>query len=152
MRKLLLVVLCVLFVVSLFSFRSFADEEKNTDNASIIEEGLINPPDEPDVYAPCSGENGICQMYRRGVGSIYNKSTHTWVLDECPCWQCVNCYTVMVTSGDPGLGYPIGSYAMMPCSYEVSRYGTIFVVSSNSEIHYTSSSSLEGYRFRYYAY
>ena len=66
--------------------------------------------------------------------------------------QCVNCYTVMVTSGDPGSGYPIGSYAMMPCSYEISRYGTIVVVSSNSEIHYTSSSSLEGYRFRYYAY
>ena len=149
-KKFIGILLITTLVLS--SFATVYASESVTDCSVLTESIDLNISDiaEPNVYTPCTGGNGICQMYRRGVGVVYNTDTNSIIMEYGCCWQCKNCYTVMVTSGDPGAGYPIGTYVMMAASAPVSIYYTGCYVTS-SEIHYTNSTSLPGYQFIYHA-
>jgi len=153
MKKLLMVVISVVLICNLFSFSILADEiNDENDHLSVEENASLSNPDSPTVYTPCPYGNGICQMYRRGNAFVYNAQTGACVLDNVPCWQCVNCYTVIATSGDPGSGYSIGYYAFHSCNYQVGAVGTYFSIPNSSALYYTSSSSLQGYNFIYHQY
>lgn len=101
------------------------------------------------VYTTCTGGNGICQMYSQGWAFIYDEETGE-LLDEynmnC-AWQCKNCHTVMVTSGDPKLGVPIGHYVVVACSYDLGTTAFHYVYIDPSDIQYCSTINLSGYRF-----
>lgn len=100
---------------------------------------------EPYVVTACPSGNGIHQMARRGNGTVFvNGRTE---LADAPCWQCKNCYTVIVTQNDPTIsGQIIGKYATMSCSYEISAIGAFVYANS---VNYCGSRTMEGYRFYY---
>ena len=99
---------------------------------------------EPRVHEVCGGL-AYHKMISHGWGTVYKNGTI--VLNGCPTWQCKNCGRIMVTQGDIYLGEmsAIGNYAILhgqePLNgiytyvYEADFYG------------YTSSNSLDGYKF-----
>lgn len=129
MKKLLSMVLVGLLLMGTIAY---ADETPTSTMA-----------DKERVYTACSGGNGIHQMYRRGNGWV--ECNGEYVIENKPCWQCKNCYAVMVTSDDPTVWNGIvGYYATKSYNYEISRYGTYITVNDYS---YCGSKQLEGYKF-----
>ena len=149
MKKCIAILVGVVIIISAFNNAVYADD-LFPNNGLIYSNGLVGDVVEPNIYTPCTGGNGICQMYRRGNASVYNKATSSFVYTEICCWQCINCYTVIATTGDPGAGYSIGNYVITSCDYQIPVYFAWIFIDSLSEIHYTNSSNLSGYSFIYH--
>ena len=106
----------------------------------------------PEVYmnTPCSGGNGICQMCAQGWAYVFDINTGRDITKEyrfgC-CWQCDNCYSVMVTSGDPMAGTIIGNYVVTPCDHDLQMSVVQYVYVNPRDIHRCESVHLSGYQF-----
>lgn len=101
------------------------------------------------LYTPCTGGNGICQMYSQGWAYVYDYQTRE-LLDEynmnC-AWQCRNCHSVMITSGDPDLGIPIGNYVVVACDYDLGTIAMHYVYVDPDDIQRCNTVHLSGYNF-----
>ncbi|MGE4273568.1 MAG: hypothetical protein AB7E31_11960 [Desulfitobacterium sp.] len=110
-------------------------------NEALVSENLIV---QPDTITACAYGNGIHQMKRNGVGSVFVNGVLK--IYAKPFWQCTNCYLGMCTSGDPGVGDIVGEYATAAYSEWITSVGTqIYAPYTN----YHGSSRLEGFRFFY---
>lgn len=99
----------------------------------------------PLVITACPYGNGIHQMQRRGSGSLYCNGSI--IIEYGYCWQCKNCYEVMLTSDDPCSDYgAIGTYGTRACDDPISMYGIDIEVVN---YYYNGSRTMDGYRFFY---
>lgn len=144
MKKLL--VICMAFILLMPMFNVYADELTTNDRIGVVSD--IDSTAQPLINAPCPYGNGICMMYRRGNGSIYVSNTGMVALSNKKCWQCNKCYTVAVTEGDVAIGESFGTYAFAPW-YEPSGIIHTWISVTSSEVHYSTATSMEGYKFMY---
>lgn len=101
----------------------------------------------PYVYTPCTGGNGICQLYPKGWAYTYDEDGN--IVDSLTkAWQCKNCYTVMITNGDPKAGTIIGDYVIVPTNYDLGNSIIQYVYINSADIRYCGSMHLEGYQFQ----
>lgn len=100
----------------------------------------------PTAQEVCSGLP-YHDMRARGWGTVHNPDG-TYYITSGPCWQCVNCYTVMVTQGDIWYGQmqSIGKYAVVHWREPITNTGC--VIQRAEYYGQTSANSLNGYRFR----
>lgn len=86
------------------------------------------------------------KMVSSGWGTVYKSDGSTYIWMGC-AWQCPNCGLVMVTEGD--LYYwgmdVIGRYAILHNQEPINTNGC--VISGADYYGYTSTNSLNGYRF-----
>lgn len=141
MRKNLKGKLLALFLCFVTCFNVFSYNSVKADSITYLT-GLNN---KTRIVAPCTGGNGICQMKSAGFGFVRTQGGTVLINLGC-CWQCSNCYTVMVTTGDPTLGQNIGYYCTAGTSGPVG-YSSIITVANNTTLPYVSSTKMEGYRF-----
>ena len=134
--KIICVLLCAVLIATSLSFPVSATVRNDTE---------IMPLTEP----ACAWGNGIHQMRRRGVGSVFTESGDLLLYHKY-CWQCDNCYTVIITSDDPTSDYGSVGYYCHGVAYEpVSMYGTQLYVATGTVLPYESSRHLSGHRFFY---
>ena len=145
-KRIFAFVLCLLTCLT-FSAIAFATENPIEPTDLCVYEGDV----QPRINTACPFGNGIHQMASRGAGFVANDATQQYELYWKPCWQCTNCYLVMVTEGDPAFGYPIGHYATYSASEPVSTDSTVISIPNANSLYYTSSSRMEGFRFYYQA-
>lgn len=98
------------------------------------------------VVADCF--NGPHDLVGRGWGDIINADTGKTVVNMGACSQCTKCHLVVITQGEPGTGSALGYYTSWQPNEPLTSYRTV-IRQSGSNIHYTSSSTLPGARFRY---
>ena len=101
----------------------------------------------PYIYTPCTGGNGICQLYPKGWAYTYDENGKI-VPSLTKAWQCKNCYTVMVTNGDPKAGTIIGDYVIVPWGYDLGNTFIQYVYIDSADIRYCGSLHLDGYQFQ----
>lgn len=148
MKKLFTGLLAVMILLSSLSISASATVIYDH---SLTNEELQNTEDVyvPLVYTPCTGGNGICQMYSQGWAQAYHYETGEYLEEyglTC-AWQCRNCHSVMLTAGDPKLGIPIGNYVVVACDYDLSIQAMHFVNIDPDDIQYCSKVYLSGYKF-----
>ena len=99
----------------------------------------------PFAYEACSGLP-YHDMYPKGWGHLHNKTTGETLISFGQCWQCKNCYYVLVTEGNPTYYYPqiIGKYGGASYSEPISTNSN-FVYTNYCG--YESSTKLNGYNF-----
>lgn len=140
-----------LVIIMLFSSLSVTASAGYISNYPLTEEELQNIANIPSTltYTPCTGGNGICHMYSQGWAYVYDYYTGE-LLDEYNlynAWQCGNCNTVMITSGDPLLGTPVGYYVTVACSYDLEQSVIQHVYIDPADIHRCNTVYLSGYKF-----
>ena len=141
----------LLAVFMLFSALSVTASAAIISNHPLTKEELQDIANTPStlLYTPCTGGNGICQMYSQGWANVYDYETGE-SLDEyrmhC-AWQCRYCHSVMVTSGDPKLGTPVGNYVIVPYSYDLGTTAFHFVYVNPDDIQRCETVHLSGYSF-----
>lgn len=145
-KRIFAFVLCLLTCLTFLAI-AFATENPIEPTDLCVYEGDV----QPRINTACPFGNGIHQMASRGAGFVANDATQQYELYWKPCWQCTNCYLVMVTEGDPAFGYPIGHYATYSASEPVSTDATVISIPNANSLYYTSSSRMEGFRFYYQA-
>lgn len=101
----------------------------------------------PYIYTPCTGGNGICQLYPKGWAYTYDENGNI-IESLTKAWQCKNCLTVMITNGDPKAGTIVGDYVIVPYSYDLGNTFMQYVYIDSSDIRYCGSLHLDGYQFQ----
>lgn len=101
----------------------------------------------PYINTPCTGGNGICQLYPKGWATTYDENGDI-VQSLTKAWQCKNCYTVMITNGDPKAGTIIGDYVIVANSYDLGNKFMHYVWIDSADIRYCGSLHLDGYQFQ----
>ncbi len=99
---------------------------------------------EPRVHEVCGGLS-YHKMISHGWGTVYKDKNI--VLNGCPTWQCKNCGLIMVTQGDIYFGEMsvIGNYAIL---HGQEPLNGIYTYINEADFYgYTSSNSLDGYKF-----
>lgn len=143
--KILFCMLCSMIVILTGSFSSQASERldlaipNQTKMQSVGDEEIS-----PAAHEVCAGLP-YHDMRSRGWGTVYKNGEY--YIKSGACWQCVNCYTVMVTEGDIWYGQmqTIGKYATLPWGEPITYTGC--VIETAAYYGQTSSNSLSGYRF-----
>lgn len=102
-----------------------------------------------DLVAPVA--NDVCSglayhdLRARGWGTVYKGDDY--YIKSGACWQCVNCYTVVITEGDIWYNQmqTIGKYAICPWPEPITYTGCVMMDAS----YYgkTSNNYLSGYHF-----
>lgn len=93
---------------------------------------------------PHCGKYATHDMLSWGIGSIITTSGKT-IVDRGSCFQCARCYLVLICTGEPTLGAPIGSYSTWQPREKLTSFATVL---QTNTYHYTSSSKLTGMSFR----
>lgn len=141
----------ILAIIMIFtSFSVVANAAVISDHPLTIEElqDIANTPSIL-VYTPCTGGNGICQMYSQGWAYVYDYETNEYLEEynlNC-AWQCRYCHSVMATSGDPDLGTPIGNYVVVACSEDLGLKAVHFLYVDPDDIQRCNTVHLSGYNF-----
>ena len=91
-KRIFAFVLCLLTCLT-FSAIAFTTENPIEPTDLCVYEGDV----QPRINTACPFGNGIHQMASRGAGFVANDATQQYELYWKPCWQCTNCYLVMVT-------------------------------------------------------
>lgn len=147
MKKRFVSILCLCMIVMLFS--------ANIVSAAVIsdhpltDEELYSAIQTPALttYTPCTGGNGICQLYPKGWASVYDENGK--LIENLTCaWQCKNCHTVMITSGDPKAGTIIGDYVVVACGYDLGNSFWQYVYINRADIRRCESNHMAGYAFQ----
>lgn len=146
-----LVIMCTILVPG----KAFADDVKPDNNEyeahiyGVDVPGSGSP--ESDIFTinaigECNG--GPHDMLSHGWGDIINASTNKTVVSRGACHQCTKCHLVIITEGEPGTGKALKHYTTWQPHEALTSYVTV-IRQSPGNIHYTSSSSIPGIRFRY---
>ena len=98
------------------------------------------------VVADCN--SGPHDLLSRAWGHIYNYDTKKYVVRFGACFQCTGCHLVVITQGEPGTGNALGYYTSWQPNEPLTSIGTT-ISQTTKNIHYTSSSTLPGAKFRY---
>lgn len=144
MKKLCALVLCI---TTLFANSVMASASEQTDDNISYLYGNENSKNtiEPFAHEVCGGLP-YHKMVSRGWGAVYKADGSVYIDGGCT-WQCPNCGLVMVTEGD--LYYwgmdVIGKYATLHNQEPTNINGC--VIYGADYYGYTSSTSLDGYRF-----
>lgn len=141
----------ILAIVLIFSSIAVTANAGIISDHPLTEEELQNIANLPSTlaYTPCTGGNGICQMYSQGWAYVYDYQTGEY-LDEYNlnnAWQCGYCHSVMITSGDPLLGTPVGNYVVVACSYDLGNSVIQYVYIDPAHIQRCNTVYLSGYKF-----
>lgn len=145
MKRMVIIVLCMCMTISVFASNvSAAIISDHPLTEEELREASQIPA--PMIYTTCTGGNGICQMHAQGWAYVYDENGNYLSTLTC-AWQCENCHTVMVTSGDPKIGQIIGDYVIVPCGYDLGLSVIQYVYVNASDVQRCESNHLDGYVF-----
>lgn len=97
-------------------------------------------------FAEAACPYGIHDMVARGLGWVYEMPGYTCRIRGRAAWQCKRCYEILVSEGDPTIGYDLGLYATKAFYEETSCYGSVLEVTAGAIG--TAGKTLPGYKFR----
>lgn len=147
----IVLVLCMV-LMSTTAFAATDAQEPDISKFSVYGIGIPNS-GEPGTIGMTRAlgdcKNGPHDMLSRGWGDIIDVDTGEYVVYWGACWQCTQCYLVLVTQGQKG--EPLGYYTSWQPYEEVGVLSTTIFQSRNN-IFYTTSTTIPGVNLRYAGY